>query len=97
MFRNNYGGLDAFLERIHDPPIFRGRMHCVLHGKSGTGFPSPAFRWIPSNGVEIACQCLAGRDIPSLFCSLWTSHLCAEEVLTSGKLCPPCIIAKDSY
>lgn len=33
MFRNNYSGLDAFLERVHDPPIFRGWMHTVLHGE----------------------------------------------------------------
>lgn len=50
MFRDNYGGLDAFLECVHDPPIFRGRMHCVLHGKSWDrisflGFSLDSIQW----------------------------------------------------
>lgn len=69
---------------------------CYTEGP-GTGFPASAFCWIMSNGVEIACQRLAGKAIPSLFRSLWTSHLRVEEVLTPGKLCPSSIIPKDSH
>lgn len=64
MFRNNYSDLDAFLVRIHDPPIFRGWMHTVLHGEPWDGI---SFLDFLLDSVQWSRNSLSVSSIPVLF------------------------------